>query len=134
MSEEHEKRVVRVRDVMQHHFEIIDGLVTVAEAIQQIKQSDCKALIVNRRNENDEYGIVLLADIATKVLGQDRSPERVNVYEIMTKPVLGVAPKMDIRYCVRMFEKFGLSQAPVMEEREVIGMVRYEDLVLNGMT
>lgn len=133
MSKEQQKRTIRVRDVMQDHFEIIDGLVTVSEAIQQIKTTGSRALIVDRRDEDDEYGIVLLADIAKKVLGADRSPDRVNVYEIMTKPVLSVSPHMDIRYCVRMFEKFGLSQAPVMENRQVVGMVRYEDMVLFGM-
>ena len=133
MSEQLKKPIVRVRDVMRDKFEIIDGFTTVADAIAQIKQTGSKALIVNRRDEDDEYGIVLLSDIAKKVLGRDAAPERVNVYEIMTKPLLYVPPDMDIRYCVRLFEKFGISIAPVMKNREVIGTVRYEELVLDGM-
>ena len=81
----------------------------------------------------DEYGILLLADIARLVLGRDRSPDRVNVYEIMSKPVLSVNPAMDIRYCARLFDRFGLSMAPVIEGGEVIGLVSYNDLVLKGM-
>ncbi|MFU8896754.1 MAG: CBS domain-containing protein [Gammaproteobacteria bacterium] len=118
---------------MRSKFEVVDGFTTVADALRQIRQSGSKALIVDRRNEDDEYGIVLLSDIAKKVLGRDRPPERVNVYEIMTKPVLSVPPEMDIRYCVRLFEKFGISIAPVMAERRVIGTIRYEDMVLKGM-
>jgi len=133
MSEPLKKPIVRVRDVMRDKFEIIDGFTTVADAIRQIKQTGSKALIVNRRNEDDEYGIVLLSDIAKKVLGRDAAPERVNVYEIMTKPLLSVPPDMDIRYCVRLFEKFGISIAPVTKDREIIGTVRYDELVLNGM-
>ena len=52
---------------------------------------------------SDEYGMVLLSDIAKQVLAKDRSPKRVNIYEIMAKPVLSVQPDMDIRYCARMF-------------------------------
>lgn len=133
MSEQLKQPIVRVRDVMRDKFEIIDGFTTVADAIRQMKQTGSKALIVNRRNEDDEYGIVLLSDIAKKVLGRDAAPERVNVYEIMTKPLLSVPPDMDIRYCVRLFEKFGISIAPVTRDREVIGTVRYDELVLNGM-
>ncbi len=131
--EDRRREIVRVRDVMREKFEAIDGFTTVADALRQIRLSGSKALIVNRRDEDDEYGIVLLSDIAKKVLGNDRPPERVNIYEIMTKPVLSVPPEMDIRYCVRLFEKFGISIAPVMVERQVIGTIRYEDMVLKGM-
>jgi len=51
----------------------------------------------------------------------------------MSKPLLSVPPDMDIRYCVRLFENFGISIAPVMKDREVIGTVRYDELVLLGM-
>jgi predicted transcriptional regulator len=124
---------VRVRDVMQADFDLVDGLITVADALRSMQHVETKALIVDKRSEDDEYGIVVLADIAKKVLAQDRSPERVNVYEIMSKPVVAVDPEMDIRYCARLFERFGLSRAPVIEHRRVIGVVGYTDMVLLGM-
>jgi hypothetical protein len=43
---------------------------------------------VDKRNDNDEYGMVLISDIAKLVLAKDRSPDRVNVYEIMAKPLI----------------------------------------------
>lgn len=131
MNESHE--VVRVRDVMKTTVDVVDGLITVAEALKRMKHVNNLALIVDKRHEDDEYGIVLLADIARQVLARDKSPERVNVYEIMSKPVLGVDPGMDIRYCARLFEKFGLSLAPVIEEGKVVGLVSYSGLVLKGM-
>jgi predicted transcriptional regulator len=131
MNESH--RIVRVRDVMKPTVDVVDGLITVAEALKRMKHVNNLALIVDKRHEDDEYGIVLLADIARQVLARDKSPERVNVYEIMSKPVLGVDPDMDIRYCARLFEKFGLSLAPVIEDDKVIGLVSYSGLVLKGM-
>ncbi|MGD2171476.1 MAG: CBS domain-containing protein, partial [Gammaproteobacteria bacterium] len=84
-------------------------------------------------HEDDEYGIVLLSDIAKKVLARNKAPERVNVYEIMSKPVISVDPDMDIRYCTRMFENFGLGRVPVVEGKKVVGIVGYTDIVLSGV-
>jgi len=128
-----DNKVIRVRDVMKRDYDMIDGRMTVKDALQTMKHVETKSLIVDKRNENDEYGMVLISDIAKLVLAKDRSPERVNVYEIMTKPVLSVDPEMDIRYCARYFENFHLSRAPVLEHRKIIGIVSHTDLVLKGL-
>jgi CBS domain-containing protein len=127
------QKLIRVRDVMKTDVDIVDGVITVADALRRMKHVGNRAVLVDKRHADDEYGILLLADIARLVLACDKSPDRVNVYEIMSKPVLGIHPAMDIRYCARMFEKFGLSLAPVIEEGNVVGMVSYNDLVLKGM-
>ncbi|MGR8921058.1 MAG: CBS domain-containing protein [Gammaproteobacteria bacterium] len=128
-----ERKIVRTRDVMEEHFTEIDGLATVAEALELMRKSEIKVLIVKKRTELDEYGIVLLSDIAKKVLAKDRAPERVNIYEIMAKPVISVDPHMDVRYCARLFDRFGLSLVPVLENDTVIGIVSYNELVLRGL-
>ncbi|WP_078121534.1 CBS domain-containing protein [Thiosocius teredinicola] len=125
--------LVRVRDVMKKEFDVVDGLATVADALRNMQYIDTKALVVRRRNEDDEYGIVELEDIATEVLAKNRAPERVNIYEIMEKPLVGVDPEMDIRYCARLFERYRLNRAAVIEDREVIGIVSYADIVIKGM-
>jgi len=125
--------LVRVRDVMKVEFDMVDGLATVADALRDMKHIDTKALVVRKRNDEDEYGIVELEDIATGVLAKNRAAERVNVYEIMNKPLIGVDPDMDIRYCARLFERYQLNRAAVVENREVIGIVSYADIVIKGM-
>jgi CBS domain-containing protein len=128
-----DKTVVRVRDVMKHNFDMIDGKMTVKDALNTMKHVETKSLIVDKRNEDDEYGMVLISDIAKQVLAKDRAPSRVNIYEIMTKPVVSVDPEMDIRYCARLFERFGLSRAPVLENGKLIGIVSFTDMVLKGL-
>ena len=128
-----ERKIIRVRDVMKKDFDLIDGRVTVMEALRTMKHVDTKSLIVNKRSDDDEYGMVLISDIAKLVLAKDRSPDRVNVYEIMAKPLLPVDPDMDIRYCARYFENFNLSRAPVVENKKVIGIISYTDMVLKGL-
>ncbi len=128
-----ERNLVRVREVMKTRFDMVDGMATVAEALSMMNHIDTKTLIVNKRNDDDEYGIVLLSDIARRVLAQDKAPDRVNIYEIMSKPVISVDPQMDIRYCARLFDRFGLSRAPVIERGQVMGIVSYTDMVLKGL-
>ena len=128
-----ERKIIRVREVMKKDFDMIDGRVTVMDALRTMKHVETKSLIVNKRHDDDEYGMVLISDIGKNVLAKDRSPDRVNVYEIMAKPLLSVDPDMDIRYCARYFENFGLSRAPVVENRKVIGIVSFTDMVLKGL-
>ena len=127
------RKVIRVRDVMKVGVDMVDGQTTVAEALRRMKYVDTNTLIVNKRHDDDEYGIVLLSDIARQVLAKDRAPERVNVHEIMAKPVISVEPNLDIRYCARLFDKFGLARAPVIESGTVIGIVSYTEMVLKGL-
>ncbi|GAD89065.1 hypothetical protein VHA01S_014_00900 [Vibrio halioticoli NBRC 102217] len=123
----------RVKDVMSATYAIVDGLMTVEEAIGIARANEAKALIVNKRHDDDEYGLVLMNDIAKKVLAQNRSPARTNVYEIMSKPALCVSPEMNVKYCARLFERFGISRAPVVQEDKVMGMVSYNNIVIKGM-
>lgn len=126
--------IIRVRDVMHNRYQLVDGLITVADALDLMRENKSHALIIKKRDTVDEYGLVLVSDIAKKVLGQNRAPDRVNLYEIMSKPALGVGPDMQVRYCARLLERFGLSLAPVIDTAgNVLGLVDYEDLVFGGI-
>ncbi|MGL6260996.1 CBS domain-containing protein [Vibrio sp. WXL210] len=126
-------KAIRVSDVMSNNYVMIDGLATVQDGINLAREHRVKALIVAKRNAGDEYGIVLMNDIAKKVLAQNRSPERTNIYEVMTKPALSVSSTMNVKYCARLFERFGISRAPVIDDQQVVGMVSYNNIVINGM-
>jgi predicted transcriptional regulator len=126
-------KIIRVRDVMKTELDIVDGMLTVTEALNSMKYPDTRTLIVDKRHEDDEYGVVMFRDVAKKVMARDHSPDRVNIYEIMSKPVISVHPDMDIRYCTRLLDRFGLSRAPVLENQKIIGLVSYTDIVLKGL-
>ena len=128
-----ERKVIRVRDVMKEKFDMVDGLTSVSAALQKMRHVETKCVLVDKRHDDDEYGFLLISDIARGVLAKDKSPHRVNVYEIMAKPVIYVDPEMDIRYCSRLFERFNLSRAPVVENGKVIGIISFTDMVLKGL-
>ena len=122
-----------VRNCMSTDVTEIDGSLDVLTALKIMKKKDVTSLIVKRRDEKDEYGMLLFSDVAKQVLSKNRAPERVNVHEIMAKPVISVRPDMEIRYCARLFENFDVSHAPVVENGKIVGMVSYYLLVLHGL-
>ena len=122
-----------VRECMSSKVTEVDGQMDVLTAMKVMKKVGSTSLVVKRRNENDEYGLLLFSNIAKQVIAKNRAPERVNVYEIMAKPVLMVRPEMKVRYCARFFEKFRISHAPVEEDGKVIGMVSYYRLMIHGL-
>lgn len=126
-------KIIRVRDIMKTSYALIDGAATVSVALKMMKEEKTSTLIVNKRHDLDEYGLVTSGDIARHVLAKDKSPDRVNVYEIMNCPVIHVHPDMDIRLCSRLFATYNLVRAPVVENRVVIGMVSPNSLVLDGL-
>jgi signal-transduction protein with cAMP-binding, CBS, and nucleotidyltransferase domain len=129
-----ERKLIRVRDVMDAEFHTIDGMATIEQALALMKEKRVQCLIVNKRHPEDEYGLLLVSDIARQVLGRDRSPKRLNVYEVMAKPVVAVDPVMDIRYCARLFTRLDLTRTPVVQSGEVVGIVSLTDLVMRGLS
>lgn len=128
-----DKKIITVRDVMKTDFHIIDGRMTVTEAILEMKKHHTSMLFVDKFHEHDEYGVINAGTIARQVLAKDRAPERVNVYEINEKPLINAHPEMDIRYCSRLFARYDLMRAPVMEQGKIIGVVSPIQLVLDGL-
>ena len=127
-----ERSIVQVRDVMRPDFDTIDSMASIEEALEKLTDTEASCLIVDKRDEHDEIGMLLISDIARQVLAKDRSPERVNVYEVMCKPVIAVEADMLIQYCASLFTRFDLSRAPVLENGSVVGIVSFTDLVIKG--
>lgn len=129
----HKNKIIRVRDVMKPTFSTIDGAETISDALKKMKSERTSVLIVNKRHNDDEHGMITSADIARHVLAKNRAPDRINVYEVMNVPVISVHPDMDISFCSRLFANYNLVRAPVLENNEIIGMVSPNSLVLDGL-
>lgn len=127
------KNTILVREIMHERHLELDGSATIKQALDAMKAANAKVVIVKKRHSHDALGILLLSDIVKKVLAKDKAPERVNVYEIMSKPVIPVEPELDVRHCARLFSRFGLSNAPVVEDGKVLGIVSYNEMVFDGL-
>ncbi len=124
--------IVRARDVMHKSIVSIDGMATAREAAAKMRAEKVTSLLVNKRNEDDAWGIVVVQDFVKGVLISGRSPSEVNIYEIMTKPVITVPADMDIRYVARLIYQAGIRRAPVEEGGKIVGMISLSSLILDN--
>jgi len=122
---------ITVAEIMSRDVRTIDSMATVRQAMEKMADEGVTSLVVDRRDEKDEYGVVVITDIAREVVAKNLSFDRVQVYEVMNKPVLAVDPGMDLRYAIRLLVRFGLRRALVLgPDRQIQGVVTMRDMVL----
>lgn len=125
-------KIVRARDVMQKEVPSIDGMATAGEAAAKMREHRVIALLVEKRHPDDAWGIIAVQDLIREVMLPGRSSDEVNVYEIMTKPVITVPADMDIRYVARLLYRAGIRRAPVEDGGKLVGMVSLSSMVLDN--
>ena len=119
----------KVRDIMVRDVATVDGIATVREALQRMRDRHIKSLVVNRRHPDDAYGIITLYDIVNKVVTQGRRLEMTNVYEVMNKPLITVSQGLAVKYAARLMSQFDVKRAVIIEHGELIGIVSMQDIV-----
>ncbi len=122
--------VVKVADVMQTSLHTVDGLASVQDAIGEMSRLRASSLVIERRHPGDEYGVVTMRDIASRVVAVSRSVARISVYEVMTKPALTVTAEMNVKYAIRLLARFGINRALVTRDGELVGLVTLRDMVV----
>ena len=123
---------LRVRDAMTTSVRTIEAMATVADAIRAMREAGVSSLVVERRDDADEFALLVVSDVAREVFAKNRAADRVNVYEIMSKPVLTVPADMLVKYAVRLLVRFDLSRALVVgDRREPVGIITLRDMVLS---
>ncbi len=121
------------KEVMTKKLIFINGMATAKEAVEIMRKEKVESLIVKKRHHQDVCGIVNVHDFIKGVIIKDKTSEEVNIYEIMTKPLISVPANMDIRYVAKLLIITGIRMAPVEENSEYIGMVSLSDLILENL-
>jgi signal-transduction protein with cAMP-binding, CBS, and nucleotidyltransferase domain len=114
---------------MQEEVLSIDGMASAKEAAAMMRASRVSELMVNKRSDDDAWGIVTTMDLVKDVVVSGRDAESVFVYEIMTKPVIPIPAEMDIRYAIRLIQRIGVRRAPVEHMGEIVGMLTLSSLI-----
>lgn len=117
------------RDIMTTEVVTISGTATVADAVRKMKACNVRSLIVERSTDEDAYGILTQRDVVYKVVAKGLDPARVEVAEIMTKPLVVVNPSLNVQHVARLLANTGLGRAPVIGEHRLMGVVTLSDIV-----
>ena len=123
--------MLKASDIMTEDVVTIRGSATVAEAVKIMKLHNLRSLIVDVRSSEDAYGIVTQTDIIYKVVAYGKDPEKMRVYEIMTKPCIVVNQDLGVEYVARLFANTGIRVAPIIKG-ELVGIVSVTDILNKG--
>jgi CBS domain-containing protein len=119
---------MRAKQIMTQDVATIRGSASVAEAVKLMRLKELRALIVEPRHSGDAYGIVTETDIVSKVVAYGKDPQRMHIYEIMSKPCVVVNPDLDVEYVARLFANTGVWRAPVIQG-ELLGIISVTDII-----
>jgi len=99
----------------------------VLHAIQIMADRHVGALPVLRNGEL--VGVISERDYARKVILLGRSSAETPVWQIMTSPVVTVAPDDPVRECMQVMTVRRFRHLPVLEGGQMVGMISIGDLV-----
>ena len=120
--------MMRAQEIMTTDVVTINGSATVAEAVKLMKDKGLRSLIVERRTEDDPYGMVTETDVIYKVAAHGHAPKAMRVYQIMTKPCITVPPELGVEYVARLFSQTRIRRAPVVRGR-LLGVISITDIL-----
>jgi CBS domain-containing protein len=105
----------------------IEPSATVYKAIEMMAARHVGALLV--MSEGKLVGIVSERDYARKVILMDRSSRQCEVRDIMTSPVTTITADHTVDQCMQIMTEKRVRHLPVVEGREVAGIITIGDLV-----
>ena len=120
---------MKAADIMTTKVLTISNLATVAEAIAKMQDHRVRSLVVEPTDQDDAYGIITETDIVYNIIANQKDPETILVYQIMSKPCITVRPNFTLHQVARLFAETGIEKAPVVEQ-ELLGMISATDLIM----
>jgi CBS domain-containing protein len=100
---------------------------TVYEALEKMAGSNIGALVVTA--EGSIVGILSERDYARKVILLGKASRDTPVREIMSSPVITIAPAASMEDCMQVMTDRRLRHLPVVEDEQMVGIISIGDVV-----
>ena len=103
-----------------------DTRVTATTQAMRNKRSSCVVVVSEGRKP---VGIVTENDFVVRVLSVEKNPQGTSISEIMSEPLIHVAPETSVLEAIGIMHEKNFSQLPVLENGQLVGLVRLADLM-----
>ncbi len=116
-----------VADIMSTEVVTADASATVAEAAGLMSSRNISCVVVMR--QQDAVGIMTEKDVLKRVVALHRDPGTTLVAEVMSHPIVALAPTHSILFASRMMDRMRIHRLVVKESRQVYGIVSQTDIL-----
>ena len=113
--------------LMRTTIETIEGNETVHKAAQRMSEKRVGSLLV--RNTGEDNGIITERDLIQKVLAEAQDPRKIQVNEVMTKPVIGIDINRTVYDASDLMAEKWIRHLPVTENDKIVGILSVRDLI-----
>jgi len=91
--------------------------------------------VVTDEGRRELIGVISARDLALKVMGESRDPNRTSVYEVMTSAVFACRDDDDLVSAVLAMEEHDIHRVPVVNHAgRLVGVISREDVCLSVPT
>lgn len=118
-----------VKDVMQTDVVTISPMATLREAMQRMRDSSVKSLVVEKQNAHDAYGLITYTTVLRTIVAEDGDIDLINVYDVSSKPAITVPAELDVRHVARLMVKQDFRRLIVLEGNDLQGIISMDDIV-----
>ncbi len=120
-----------VKDWMINLVVYVDPDMTVADALALMRRRYIHSLIVSKKEDYPDYGILTSTDICDKIIAQGKNPTTTRVRDISTAPLIAVKPAMSLQECARVMNEHHFHHMPVEDENgNLVGMISATDFLV----
>jgi CBS domain-containing protein len=114
--------------IMTKHVMDIAPDAPVAEAIDKMKRDNISSLLIKTEGGMATWGFMTETDIIEKVVAKSLSPAEVRVVDIMSRPVITVAPSYSLQECAATMARARIRRVLVYDGHSIVGIVSTSDI------
>lgn len=123
-------RSIQAREAMRTEIHWTSPSEPLIRAARRMHKARIRALLV-RKDDGDQAlpGIVTSKDIVNLMVSQDPAVlEQVLVADVATSPAVCVPAHANLAECISLMRMVGVRRVPVLEGREVVGVLSTSDI------
>lgn len=113
-------------DVMTSPVVTVPPTMTVTGALHLMRDQGISSMLVDLGDEG--WGIMTQRDVLNKVVARDRNPDYLTVSEIMSAPLITVAPDTELHDCSITMIENNVRRLPVEADGEIVGIISDTDI------
>lgn len=119
---------IQVRDLMSSPVITVTQKETMDEVAKIMSKNNFGSTVVTGSKEKI-LGIITERDIVTRLTAMNRLPSEVQVEEVMSHPVITIAPDKDIKEAAKSMKEHRIRRLVVVERGKIIGIITSRDIL-----